>query len=221
MKIVASNLAKSAAPRIKVAGGRLEIEWGDAAGHGLSSRRIAAIAAFVDPDAMTAKLRQAIDALPGTGSALSAEERPIRLDELTSELDDLERREEALIEAALAKRQTVDAPREGRADRRPRHPIEQRSSEDGGMSFPAVTCRPKGERKSRVARKSETSTARGCPGWSTRRDLDTPLQAYNGFSKPPPSATRPRLRKPRVCRRAGHDASNPAAATLSRFVSAR
>ena len=104
---IVANLAKSGTPRIKVAGGKLEIEWGDATGHGMSSRRIAAIAASIDPDAMTAKLRQTIDALPGTGSALSAEERPIRLDELTSELDDLERREEALIEAAFAKGQSV------------------------------------------------------------------------------------------------------------------
>jgi hypothetical protein len=91
-------------PMVKIAGAHIEVDFRDHAGGWSSSAsdRLAAALAWLNPDAMTAQLLKQVNRSLGTQSALTEEERESRIAELTERLDDLERREEALIEAAIA-----------------------------------------------------------------------------------------------------------------------
>jgi hypothetical protein len=61
---------------------------------------IATVLAWLDPDRFVAALEREIDTMPEAALTLTATERAQRIAELSKHIDELERSEEALIEAA-------------------------------------------------------------------------------------------------------------------------
>lgn len=104
------QLAKEGAPLVRIAGGRVEIDFADHTGgwESSASRRIAARLAWSDPDRMKQRLLNQIDRLPEMGMAMTEEARKARITDLMARLDEFERREEALIEAAHSQGHTVE-----------------------------------------------------------------------------------------------------------------
>lgn len=109
------KLAAEGQPKISAAGKELKVDF-SGSGFGVSSHRIACIAAWMNPDAMHAALQADIDALPEHQGAMSAQEKVTKVAKLTADLDSLERSEEALIEQAasdgmeILRRPTASAP---------------------------------------------------------------------------------------------------------------
>jgi hypothetical protein len=97
-KVLVEQMVARGRPRL-VAGRTLDVRWGDerSATPGVTVDHVAAIAAWLDPDAMLGRLVAEIDALPEPKLSLSEKERDEKLAELRTQMDALERSEEALI----------------------------------------------------------------------------------------------------------------------------
>ena len=66
----------------------------------IGPQQIAAVLAWLDPDAFTARLLATLAALPSTGESISFADKTRRTNELTEQIAQLEYREESLIEQA-------------------------------------------------------------------------------------------------------------------------
>lgn len=107
VKAVVAELAKLGRPTISTERGELAVSFTKRNAFGLGDARIAEILAWCDPERLEKALIAEIDAMPETRRALSAADKAARLAELSSEIDRLERLEEAFIESALAEGQDV------------------------------------------------------------------------------------------------------------------
>lgn len=90
------SLAAKARPRVKLAGGTLDVSFASD-DYAPNTGRMIAIAAWLHPDQFVARLEAEIDALPEPELSLSPEQKRQRVAELTESIDQLERDEEALI----------------------------------------------------------------------------------------------------------------------------
>lgn len=95
------QLAQRGKPAVNLSSAGVSIRFAYAAGP-LSTESMAALLAWVDADKIIAGLEAEIDLLPENKTALPAKEKTKRTTELTENLDELERLEEALVEAAIA-----------------------------------------------------------------------------------------------------------------------
>jgi hypothetical protein len=96
-------LAKRGRPRLSAPNGELDVKFGDPGSFAPgTSASVTAMLAWLHGPAMVARLVAEIDKMPDNPNAMNAEQKAERIASLKGSLDDLERREEATIEAALA-----------------------------------------------------------------------------------------------------------------------
>lgn len=102
------GLASRGKPRIRVSRDQLIIDFDDPASFGPSASRSICHLAWLWPEEVTAAILKDIDGMPEPGLSLTAKARETRLAELAVALDQLERIEEGLIEAAETQGHVID-----------------------------------------------------------------------------------------------------------------
>jgi hypothetical protein len=96
------RLAGDARPSLRLERGLTEAVWVDQrADFGLREAYLVGMLAWLDPEKMDAALSAMVDDLPDTGT-MTADEQAKALADLDGELEELQRAEESLIEAAFA-----------------------------------------------------------------------------------------------------------------------
>lgn len=103
-KLVAARvqrMASNGSPNLSADGGKLVLWFTDprAGDSRCELNEVARLLAWFDPDRLTKRLEDEIDALGEPQNPLTAKEKEKRLAELTARMDQLERAEEGLIEA--------------------------------------------------------------------------------------------------------------------------
>jgi hypothetical protein len=110
------KLAADGAPKVSADFGSLDVKFGHPQAFGFSRHDAAAMLAWLHPDAMLARLVEAIEALPDDPNAMPADEKHQRLEDGRGGLLQLERSEEALI--LLAAVEGIEVARRPDADPR-------------------------------------------------------------------------------------------------------